>query len=321
MRSITLALLTWGMVVSASAHASDASGWLSRMVQAEQERSFDGIFVYERQGAFSAHQVWQRVAPDGVVHERLLQLDGPVHEIFRIGRQVQCVGADSGDLFSTKSHWRGRVTDVAEVSRYFDLQLVGDARVAGRQAVVVAVVPRDQHRYGFELHLDRESALPLKSLLLNEKGQQLERLQFTQLNTGDSLEPQVLAPGPTCVPVKAESQQPAPEERWVSEWLPPGFRLERRSETPRAGSRGPVSLQTYVGPLARFSVFIEPLDGARVGDSRSQLGPTVVVSRRVPTQAGDMMVTVIGEIPLGTAERVALSMRERTGAEQGADDR
>jgi len=65
----------------------------------------------------------------------------------------------------------------------------------------------------------------------------------------------------------------------------------------------------YGDGLARFSVFLEPLKGSVVEDARSQLGPTVAVSRRMSTDAGDMMVTVVGEIPLGTAERIALSMR------------
>ncbi|NIU61873.1 MAG: RNA polymerase subunit sigma, partial [Pseudomonas stutzeri] len=56
------------------------------------------------------------------------------------------------------------------------------------------------------------------------------------------------------------------------------------------------------------------LRGALVEDARSQMGPTVAVSKRISTEDGDVMVTVVGEIPLGTAERVALSMR--AGAEQ-----
>ncbi|PMZ36709.1 RNA polymerase subunit sigma, partial [Pseudomonas sp. GW247-3R2A] len=35
----------------------------------------------------------------------------------------------------------------------------------------------------------------------------------------------------------------------------------------------------------------------------------VAVSRRLTTPQGEMMVTVVGEIPIGTAERIALSMR------------
>lgn len=310
MRSIPIALLTWGMAVCAPAHAGQASDWLSRMTQAEQQRSFDGIFVYEREGAFSTHQVWQRVDANGEVRERLLQLDGPIHEVFSVDGQVKCVGGGRGEDFSQKSHWRGRVIQVAEVAEHFDLRLVGDARVAGRAAVVIAVVPKDQHRYGYELHLDRDSALPLKSLLLDEKGQQLERLQFTQLNLA-AANAEALQPGDGCVAVSEQAEPARASVRWVTEWLPPGFRLERYSETPRPGSSKPLALLTFVGPLARFSVFVEPLDGARIGDARNQLGPTVVVSKRMAADAGDMMVTVVGEIPLGTAERVALSMRER----------
>ena len=64
--------------------------------------------------------------------------------------------------------------------------------------------------------------------------------------------------------------------------------------------------------LARFSVFLEPLNGATVTETRTQLGPTVAVSRRVNTLEGEVMVTVVGEIPIGTAERIALSVRSAT---------
>ena len=72
----------------------------------------------------------------------------------------------------------------------------------------------------------------------------------------------------------------------------------------------------YDDGLARFSVFLEPLNGASVTDTRTQLGPTVAVSRRLTTPDGEMMVTVVGEIPIGTAERIALSMRSDTTAKQ-----
>jgi sigma-E factor negative regulatory protein RseB len=65
----------------------------------------------------------------------------------------------------------------------------------------------------------------------------------------------------------------------------------------------------YDDGLARFSVFLEPVKDDSGADVRTQLGPTVAVSRRLNTPKGKVMVTVVGEIPLGTAERIALSMR------------
>ena len=52
----------------------------------------------------------------------------------------------------------------------------------------------------------------------------------------------------------------------------------------------------YDDGLARFSVFLEPLNGATVTDTRTQLGPTVAVSRRLTTPEGEIMVTVVGEV-------------------------
>ena len=65
----------------------------------------------------------------------------------------------------------------------------------------------------------------------------------------------------------------------------------------------------YDDGLARFSVFLEAMDQNAGSDARLQFGPTVAVSRQLTTPKGEVMVTVVGEIPIGTAERVALSMR------------
>ena len=83
----------------------------------------------------------------------------------------------------------------------------------------------------------------------------------------------------------------------------------RRDGDREPGQGSPVSTLMYDDGLARFSVFIEPVKGEAGVDVRTQLGPTSAVSRRLSTPKGQMMVTVVGEIPLGTAERVALSMR------------
>lgn len=182
--------------------------------------------------------------------------------------------------------------------------------------MILAVTPRDQHRYGFELHLDRDTGLPLKSLLLNEKGQLLERFQFTQLNTGAAPAEDQLQAGAECQvvgPAKADGEKTV---AWRSEWLPPGFTLTRSFMRRSPVTPDPVACLTYGDGLARFSVFIEPLHGAMVGDARSQLGPTVVVSKRLQTDDGGQMVTVVGEVPLGTAERVALSIRPEAAAQK-----
>ncbi|MFJ3482155.1 MucB/RseB C-terminal domain-containing protein [Pseudomonas sp. NPDC090202] len=316
MRAIPLLPLLLGGWLVLPAHADDAQDQLKRLAQAEQQQSFQGTFVYERNGSFSTHRIWHRVA-DGKVREHLLQLDGSAQEVLRVDGVTQCV---SGTLVAGVSNIPdspAHAFDAAKLASWYDMKVAGESRVAGRPAVVVTLTPRDQHRYGIELHLDSETGLPLKSLLLSDKGQLLERFQFTELNTADQPTDQMLQPSNDCKPVevvKAKPDAQKPPVAWHSDWLPPGFELSSAAARKDPDSKALVTSLMYDDGLARFSVFIEPVSGAAVTDIRTQLGPTVAVSRRLTTPKGDAMVTVVGEIPIGTAERVALSMRNDTAA-------
>jgi sigma-E factor negative regulatory protein RseB len=191
--------------------------------------------------------------------------------------------------------------------------------VAGRPAVIVSLTPRDQHRYGFELHLDQQTGLPLKSLLLDDKGRLLERFQFTRLDPVAVPTDSDLQPGADCKAVKLVSDKASAVKEarvWHSDWLPPGFELTSSTVRKDPETKAQVSSLMYDDGLARFSVFLEPLSGSGAADTRTQLGPTVAVSRRLSTPQGEMVVTVVGEIPIGTAERIALSMRTDATATQ-----
>ncbi|WP_047526780.1 MucB/RseB C-terminal domain-containing protein [Pseudomonas sp. 11/12A] len=310
---LTLLLSGWFIV---PAHADEAQDWLTRLGQAEQQHSFQGTFVYERNGSFSTHKIWHRVQ-EGKVHERLLQQDGSAQEVVRIDGHTQCVSgiliAGLGDSPNSPA----RALDPQKLKNWYDLAVIGKSRVAGRPAVIVSLTPRDQHRYGFELHLDKETGLPLKSLLLNDKGHLLERFQFTQLDTVDVPSDAELQPGADCKAVNLESDKASSvkaAQTWHSDWLPPGFELVSSSARKDQETKTQVNSLMYDDGLARFSVFLEPLNGATVTDTRTQLGPTVAVSRSLTTPQGGMMVTVVGEIPVGTAERIALSMRSDAAA-------
>jgi len=309
------AFLVGSYLASLPAVAASAQGWLQRLAEAERTQSFQGTFVYERNGSFSTHRIWHRVEEGGVVHERLLQLDGPAQEIVRADGRTQCV---SGPLFNQVvdgQAWPAPDLNAAQLAEWYELRIIGESRVAGRKAVVLGLLPRDQHRYGIELHLDEASGLPLKSLLVNDKGQLLERFQFAELDLSAAPAPESLQPTADCQPVRTIKVEATATGDWRSDWLPPGFELRTISQRRSPASEEAVACLVYGDGLASFSVFLEPLRGVSVEDARTQLGPTVAVSRRLKTDDGDVMVTVVGEIPLGTAERVALSMRTGTGAQ------
>ncbi|MBA1232155.1 RNA polymerase subunit sigma [Pseudomonas viridiflava] len=312
MRAVPLLPLLLSGWLALPAYADDAQDMLKRLGQVDQQQSYQGTFVYERNGSFSTHRIWHRVA-DGKISERLLQLDGSAQEVSRVDGLTQCVsGTFESGVTSASGSSSSRTFDVKKLSEWYDMKVVGKSRVAGRPTTIVAVTPKDQHRYGMELHIDNETGLALKSLLLSDKGQLLERFQFTDLDTVNGPSEQSLQASADCKPVSAASNKPQPQTSpvsWYSDWLPSGFELTSSGVRKNPDSHLPVTSLMYGDGLARFSVFIEPVSGNASSDIRTQLGPTVAVSRRLTTPQGDTMVTVVGEIPLGTAERIALSIR------------
>lgn len=316
MRAIPLLTLLLSSWFALSAHADEAQDWLIRLGRAEQQQSFEGTFVYERNGSFSTHDIWHRVQ-NGHVRERLLQLDGSAQEAIRVDGRAQCVSGTLAVGLGQSPEAPSRILDPKKLTSFYDLAVIGKSRVAGRHAVILSISPRDPYRYGFELHLDRETALPLKSLLLNDQGQLLERFQFTRLDASAIPSDQDLQPSGDCSPVTMSAAK-APElsatQKWHLDWLPPGFQQISSATRKDAQTKSTVDSLMYDDGLARFSVFLESANGADVNETRAQLGPTVAVSRRLNTVDGEMMVTVVGEIPIGTAERIALSVRGEKAA-------
>lgn len=317
MRAIPLLTLLLSSWFALPAHADEAQDWLTRLGRAEQQQSFQGTFIYERNGSFSTHDIWHLVQ-NGQVRERLLQLDGSAQEVVRVDGHAQCV---SGTLVAGVGNTRdgsSRSLNPQKLNQFYELAVIGKSRVAGRNAVIVSITPLDHYRHGFELHLDRETGLPLKSLLLSEQGQLLERFQFVRLNTSVAPTDRDLQPSSECTPVaivNGKAARTPASNAWHLDWLPPGFELTGNTSRKDPQTQATLDSLMYDDGLARFSVFLESTDGASVSQTRTQLGPTVAVSRHLNTVDGEVMVTVVGEIPIGTAERVALSVRgEKTAA-------
>jgi len=169
MRFIPVICLLFGSWLALPVVAAEAQDWLERLADAGQSQSFQGTFVYERNGSFSTHRIWHRVDETGVVRERLMQLDGVEQEVLRVDGSTECVSGTLADQLGDQQAWSAHALDSQRLLESYDLRIIGKSRVAGHAAVVLALSPRDQHRYGVELHLDQESALPLKSLLLGKR--------------------------------------------------------------------------------------------------------------------------------------------------------
>ncbi len=300
-----------GLIAAPFGIASEARDWLGRMNTSATEHSFRGAFIYERTGSFSTHYVW-RGQTDGVATERFLQTDGPVQEWVRRNGELVCT---SGAAAATASLESGLTRDrFAEIERWYELEVLGSTRVADRPAQVIALRPRDAHRYAFEYYLDEETGLLLKSLLINERQALLERFQFATLELG-SVDSELLSPQDGCVPVPpARSAEALSNSPWQPAWVPPGFAVGEQTTKLLGEGDDRLLTHVYTDGLTDFTLFVEPLGQHDVVDNlRAQMGPTVAVSRRLQLDDRLYLATVVGEIPPATAERIVASLLVEQG--------
>lgn len=299
---VLAALLVAGRVASAQTIEQQLGLW----EQTHAGVSYQGSFVYERKGVFSTHQVWHRGGQDGSYQERFLRLNGTPFEVLREDGRLRCMTRlhDAGPVVSNQSALPLRQFDVERIRKGYRIELLGESRVADRVAAAVLFAPRDVHRYPLEVHFDMDTGVVLKSLLLNEQGELLERFQFVHFEPGEveriHLEPQ------HCQNMEPAAESAAePAVGWQEGWLPEGYDPVGNGQL--YGPDG-LSSHLYSDGLSYFSIFIEPVDGVGPEIEHRQMGPTAVISRPLNGDDGLRMVTVLGEIPAATAQRIALSV-------------
>ena len=127
---------------------------------------------------------------------------------------------------------------------------------------VLEIKPRDEFRYGYMLWLDQETAMPLQSQLIDEQGEVVEQILFTEIEI-----PADIPAGPRSsrrstrrASRRCARRSPTPlaaEIPWRAAAVPGGFRLSVATQSPIAGSDTPVEHLVYSDGLATVSVFIE----------------------------------------------------------------
>ncbi len=321
MQWITGKLLVVGLLASSAlsaAGAPDAQGLLAKMADSAQSLNYNGEFIYQQGGQLETLGVIHQAGAQGHSgSERIAYLDGIPREVIRIGDEMflsqhggRVTRFQHGSLMPVVERFQMGVPD-----DYYDLKLLGIDRIAGREAYVLLVMPKDRFRYGYQLWLDRQSSLLLRSELVNNQGKIIERLQFTSLDVGQLSDDarELVGQRPAVVDASiVVSSQPneAVEPQWEAGWLPAGF--VQQSSAVRSSS--PVSEQavdalTFSDGVASFTVFVEPDETRVLNQASEKVGALSAVAKVYREGNNYFHITVVGDIPLGTAERVAISVR------------
>ena len=314
-RQPSLLFAALALVSPAFADSIGPGDWLQRMSAAVQTASYEGTVIRVQGGKAEALKVARAIA-DGVVREKVVAQEGNGLEIIRNGSEVHCILPDRKSVLVEEWDDQAKLFSSLPSSEIrfgneYDVSVVREDRVAGREAVLLAIRAHDKYRYGYRIWLDTETAFPLQTQLIREDGETIEQVKFAEITLNEEVQASALAPSYSTENFRwfnrsARHVDRAVDSSWDCERLPQGFRAISSHAETMEGSDELVTHIMYSDGLASVSVFI-----ATANDDDAKGPSQVGGSNSFSVVVGEHHVTAVGQVPAETVAQIATSMRRR----------
>lgn len=309
---------------SGVASLAEARVWLTRIHNAALSANYQGTMVFSSAGGvLSSARVWHFFVGDQT-YERLEALDGRQQHIVRHNDTVHTLWPQSRlavlERRETLAAWSTTPQSVdPQALEQYELRREGLTRVAGREAMVLLLEPRDSLRYVQRLWADVASGLMLRADVLGPVNggarAVLESTAFSEVEIGVRPQPdlvlQVMRRLEGYRVLRPQQQRTSLEaEGWVLARPVAGFRhagcMRRPMET--AGGEVPVLQSVFSDGLTHVSLFVEPYKAEHHrSEMQAQQGATATLMQR----RGEYWVTVVGDVPPATLKLFADALERR----------
>jgi sigma-E factor negative regulatory protein RseB len=300
---------------------ADPRAWLSRIHAAASSGNYHGTMVFSAGGALSSSRVWHYCVGDQT-YEKLETLDGRQQRIVRHNDAVHTLWPQSRLALVEKREalaaWSTTPQRVdPKALEQYELRPNGVARVAGREATVFVLEPRDTLRYAQRLWADQATGLMLRADVIGPGADQpvLESTAFSEIEIGVKPQPdavlQTLRQTDDYRVLRPQQKRTTLEaEGWVLAQPVPGFHLAgcliRGMQT--AGKSEPVLHAVFTDGLTHVSVFLEPYRPQHhEREIEARQGATATVTRR----RGEHWITAVGDVPPATLQLFAGAIERR----------
>ncbi len=288
--------------------------WLDKMSHAFNKRNYRGVLIYGDPNVWNTLSIKHSVI-DGIEYEKLEHLTGLPRKIIRRDHDITCIHPGDHvvrtDPNITNPLTQSLVLSSSELTNLYDLQVGGHERIADRLAQRINVIPKDKYRYGYRLWVDMQSGLLLRSDLMSESAEVLERFQFAQVEIDADIPISEFDDTETGHPIEAHgftSEEMVQPALWELEWIPRGFVLTTRYVQEQAAQHHQTMVM-YTDGLAAFTLFVDNVADGRMPDMNKRWGATAAVVRHMKFNDNGYRITVVGEVPMATVQKIALSVR------------
>lgn len=303
--------------------AVDARTWLQRMQVAASRLNYQGTLVISAGGSMSSARLAHYCEGQQYL-ERVDMLDGQPRHVYRHNDEVLTLWPAAK---VARVEQRESVAMFPAVLSGSEEQLLdryhmladGVDRVAGLDAAVFVLRPKDAYRFAHRLWADRASGLLLRADVMAPDGRVLEAAAFTEVSIGVKPRPEsVLVPMKSLEGYRVLRSAPERTALEAEGWrlTPPvaGFRqiscVKRGMATASDGGGGAPAavLQTiFSDGLTHVSVFIEPFRADRHRPGTVAVGATHTLMQ----PHGASWITVMGDVPMGTLKKFAAALERQ----------
>jgi sigma-E factor negative regulatory protein RseB len=296
----------------------EAQALLRTIQSAAQKLNYSGTFIYQQGSQVRTSRI-THLAEGKNELEKLEVLDGQPREFIRSNDEIICYVPDTKTLLVEKRVAQDVfpaiiAANADALAEHYTIRKGESGRIAGYDCQSVVLEPKDDLRYGYRLWAEKSSGLLLRAQTVDEAGNVVEQISFTQLAIGNVDRNRVKPSFTNTRGWRVENAVMTQVDlsNWNVKRLPPGFRRTRElkrlvSDTPVQTGAVPaqreVSQIVYSDGLAAISIFIEPGTQSRTEGSLQQGAMNVVGKRQ-----GEFWLTIVGEVPSTAIRQVANSI-------------
>jgi sigma-E factor negative regulatory protein RseB len=293
--------------------------WLMRMHEASRRRAYIGTFVVSSVNSMSSARIWHVCEGDNQM-DRVQTLSGPARSTFRRNDEVMTFHSESKIALSEKRESMGLFPDLLKandsaIAQFYGVRLAGVDRVAGFDADVIYLQPKDHLRFGYRVWSEKKTGLVVKLQTLDTDGRVLEQAAFSELQLDAPVSMAKLTQMMGNIEgYKVEKQDlvktTALNEGWILKTPVAGFKpmsCFKRVVTRGEGAGADNAMQwIFSDGLASVSLFAEVFDRQRhLHEGLLASGATQSLTRRLVEKpdgksgdkGGEWWLTVVGEVP------------------------
>ncbi|MCW8997020.1 MAG: MucB/RseB C-terminal domain-containing protein [Psychromonas sp.] len=286
--------------------------YLQLMQKSYKELNYELLYLNSLQNKVDPKQLIHGVV-NGQEISYFRYLNGAMRESLQFSGEISYFeqGAQAYTLQSPHNHSVfANITnfDFVKGRNSYEYIILGKGRIAGKQALAIRMVSKDEYRHSYIIWLDVSSYLPLRLDTLNKSNLILDQVVVVSLKVTETVNPwlekvsQQKRPQLLHLPLASQRQA----AQWKVNWLPAGFYVVKNDQHKLLMYENePVSYIMLSDGIVRVSVYISTKKIAlNKKENTVQRGAMVLYSY----QKGDIEVNVVGDIPVITAKRLIESI-------------